>query len=75
VTVDDSQWAAAIVPGITVVARPVEQLGRIAVQKLIAEIEDGVAQAEKIVLRTELIARESIANLILRPELNPDFRE
>ena len=75
VTVDDSQWAAAIVPGITVVARPVEQLGQIAVQKLIDEMQHPGQPAEKIVLPTELIARQSIANLVLRPELDPDFRE
>jgi LacI family transcriptional regulator len=75
VTVDDSQWAAAIVPGITVVARPVEQLGQIAVQKLIEEIQQPGQPAEKIVLPTELVARQSIANLILRPELDSEFRE
>ena len=65
VTVDDSQWAAAIVPGITVVARPVEEIGRLAVVKLLAEINDPGQMIEATVLPTELIARDSVANLYL----------
>lgn len=69
VTIDDSQWLAAMSPGITVVARPVEQLSRIAVEKLVTEIEQPGQPAEKISLPVELIARGSVANLVLRPEL------
>jgi len=75
ITVDDSQWLAAMSPGITVVARPVEQVGRIAVEKLLAEIEQPGQTTEKIVLPTELIARGSVANLVLRPELDPEYKE
>ena len=75
ITVDDSQWLAAMSPGITVVARPVELVGQIAVEKLIAEIEHPGQPAEKIVLPTELIARGSVANLVLRPELDPEYKE
>lgn len=75
ITVDDSQWLAAMSPGITVVGRPVEQVGQIAVEKLLAEIEDPGQPAEKIVLPTELIARGSVANLVLRPELDPEYKE
>ena len=70
-TVDDSEWAAAMVPGITVVARPVEDVGRIAVENLVAQISDPGTKREKFVLPTELLARESVANLKLRPELDP----
>ena len=75
ITVDDSQWLAAMTPGVTVVARPVEEVGRIAVEKLIAEIEQPGQPTERIVLPTELIARGSVANLILRPELDPEYKE
>jgi LacI family transcriptional regulator len=75
ITVDDSQWLAAMTPGITVVGRPVEQVGQIAVEKLLAEIEDPGQPTEKIVLPTELIARGSVANLVLRPELDPEYKE
>ncbi|TFD64332.1 LacI family DNA-binding transcriptional regulator [Cryobacterium ruanii] len=65
VTVDDSQWAAAIVPGITVIARPVEEIGRLAVQRLLSEIADPGQPTEIVVLPTTLIARDSVANLYL----------
>ncbi|MEN9607239.1 MAG: hypothetical protein RL605_1067 [Actinomycetota bacterium] len=74
-SVDDSEWAAAMVPGITVVARPVEDVGRLAVEHLLAEIDDPTTAKEKIVLPTELLARESVANLKLRPELDPEKRK
>lgn len=63
VTVDDSQWAAAMVPGITVVGRPVEELGAIAVNRLVDEIEEPGHPAESIVLPTTLIRRGSVADL------------
>ena len=72
VTIDDSQWLVAMTPGITVVARPVEELGLIAVEKLIAEMMDPSLTKEKIVLPTELIARGSVANLVMYPELDPE---
>lgn len=74
VTVDDSQWAQAMVPGLTVVARPVEELGSIAVAKLLAEIESGALPGEKIVLPTELISRGSVANLKMYPEYDPEYK-
>jgi LacI family transcriptional regulator len=72
ITVDDSQWASAMAPGLTVVARPVEDLGTIAVEKLLAEIDSPGQKAEKIVLPTELITRGSVANLVMYPELDPE---
>jgi len=74
ITVDDSDWAQAMVPGLTVVARPVEKLGAIAVDKLLAEIESGAEPGEKILLPTELISRGSVANLKMYPELDPEFK-
>jgi LacI family transcriptional regulator len=74
ITFDDSEWAQAMVPGITVVSRPVEEVGQIAVEKLVTQIDEKLALAEKIVLPTELIARDSVANLKLRPELDPEYQ-
>jgi LacI family transcriptional regulator len=65
VTVDDSQWAAAMRPGITVVARPVERLGQLAVEHLVARIHNPKFAREAIVLPTELLARGSVANLMM----------
>lgn len=72
ITFDDSQWAAAMAPGLTVVARPVEDVGSIAVEKLLAQISQPGQPAEKIVLPTELIARGSVANLVMYPENEPE---
>ena len=63
VTVDDSQWLDAIAPGITVVERPVDELARLAVKKLIEHINNKTKKPEKIVLPTNLISRGSIKTL------------
>ncbi len=62
ISFDDSPWAAAMVPGITVIGRPVEELGRLAVDELVEAIE-GTNRPKKIVLDAELIKRGSVANL------------
>ena len=62
VSFDDSPWAAAMVPGITVIARPVEELGHIAVTELVEAIE-GNTKAKEIVLPASLIKRGSVAKL------------
>ena len=72
ITFDDSQWAEAMSPGLTVVARPVEDVGSIAVERLLAEIDGPGQKTEKIVLPTELIARGSVANLVMYPENEPE---
>jgi LacI family transcriptional regulator len=63
VTVDDSQWAAAIVPGITVVDRPVQELGQIAVDRLVDEIEMPGHPPENVILPTRLVQRASVRDL------------
>jgi LacI family transcriptional regulator len=62
VTVDDSEWLEAIAPGITVVERPVDELAKLAVEKLIEHINNNSKKPEKIVLETKLISRGSIQN-------------
>jgi LacI family transcriptional regulator len=63
VTVDDSVWAAAMVPGISVIARPVEELGSIAVERLVQQIETPGQKIERLVLPTEYVSRSSVATL------------
>jgi LacI family transcriptional regulator len=63
VSFDDSPWAAAMVPGITVIARPVEELGHIAVTELVDAIE-GNTKPKEIVLPANLIKRGSVANIL-----------
>jgi LacI family transcriptional regulator len=62
VSFDDSPWAAAMSPAITVISRPVDELGRLAVQMLLSQI-DGAEKSESQVLPTELISRDSVATI------------
>lgn len=62
VSFDDSPWAAAMSPAITVVSRPVDQLGETAVELLLAQIA-GSPDSENVTLPTKLIERDSVAEL------------
>ena len=64
ISFDDSPWAAAMSPSITVIARPVDELGKIAVELLLEQIA-GDAQHKDVVLPTSLIVRESVAPHVL----------
>jgi LacI family transcriptional regulator len=67
---DDSPWAA-VPPGITVVARPVDELGSIAVTQLLAEITRQTTQRTQIVLPTSLVIRGSVVDLRASPDPSP----
>lgn len=60
VTVDDSAWASAISPGIAVVARPVEEVGRAAVERLLEQLENPALEPVRITLPTEFVPRGSL---------------
>jgi LacI family transcriptional regulator len=62
VSFDDSPWARVIAPAVSVIKRPVYELGNAAVAALIREIR-GEGRAGKIELATELIDRQSVANI------------
>lgn len=62
ISYDDSPWAAAMSPAITVIARPVDELGTIAVELLLEQMS-GENVRKDVVLPTTLIERESVANL------------
>ncbi|GAA0486686.1 LacI family DNA-binding transcriptional regulator [Streptomyces olivaceiscleroticus] len=61
VTFDDTDWARAVRPRVSVVAQPVQELGARAVHSLITRIEGATRPPEHTVLDTEYIDRESIA--------------
>ena len=65
---DDSEWAPIITPPITVIRQPVYQLGSIASELLIKNIEnnekDLIHKSKIIILPTELIIRDSTKKLI-----------
>lgn len=62
ISFDDSPWAAAMSPAITVISRPVDELGKLAVDLLLGQIE-GNKKPESKVLPTELVARDSVSQL------------
>lgn len=62
ISFDDSPWAAAMSPAITVISRPVDELGRLAVEMLVSRIQEQKTARDQV-LPTELIDRDSVANL------------
>lgn len=62
VSFDDSPWTAAMSPAITVISRPVDELGSRAVSALLDQMR-GEAPAGDIVMPTLLIERDSVAKL------------
>jgi LacI family transcriptional regulator len=63
VTVDDSPWAQVLGGGLTVVARPVEELATEAVAELLRQIEHPDGISRDVVLPTELLIRHSVVDL------------
>ncbi|MFV0491026.1 MAG: LacI family DNA-binding transcriptional regulator [Pseudorhodobacter sp.] len=62
ISFDDSPWTRVFSPAISVIRRPVHDLGNAAVSALIQEIQGG-GRSGKIVLPTTLIDRASVARL------------
>jgi len=60
---DDAVWARVFTPPITVVERPVYEMGQSAALNLIAQIDSRSARSESIAFPTELIERESVRTL------------
>ena len=61
---DDNQLGAFMTPALTTVRRPTIEVGKKGAEKLFAIIENNSIQREKIFIKTELIERESVANVI-----------
>lgn len=62
VSFDDSPWTAAMSPAITVISRPVDELGSRAVSALLEQMR-GEKPAGEVVMPTLLIERDSVAKL------------
>ena len=62
ISFDDSPWAAAMSPAITVVSRPVDQLGEVAVETLLRRIA-GTSDFRGVTLPTQLIERDSVCSI------------
>jgi LacI family transcriptional regulator len=54
----DARWASVLVPPLTAIEQPVEQLGEMAVKVLMGGLE-GRASSQRVVLESRLVVRES----------------
>lgn len=60
---DDDVFSAFLSPALTTVKRPVETIGRIGAEKLLADIERGASSKETVYVDTELLVRESVKKI------------
>jgi LacI family transcriptional regulator len=56
---DDADWAARLAPPLTTVRQPAKEMGRAAVESVVAMIEDPALDPPTVLLPGELIVRES----------------
>lgn len=57
---DDTVFAAYVTPALTTVRRPIEQISREGALRLLGNIENKQHETEQLLLKTELIVRESV---------------
>ena len=60
---DDTVFAAYVTPALTTVRRPIEQISKEGALRLLGNIENKLHATEQLLLRTELIIRESVQPL------------
>lgn len=60
---DDTVFAAYVTPALTTVRRPIEQISREGALRLLGNIENKQHETEQLLLKTELIVRESVRGL------------
>ncbi|WNR46520.1 LacI family DNA-binding transcriptional regulator [Paenibacillus roseipurpureus] len=60
---DDTVFAAYVTPALTTVRRPIEQISTEGALRLLGNIENKFHETEQVLLRTELIIRESVKAL------------
>jgi DNA-binding LacI/PurR family transcriptional regulator len=65
----DARWASVLVPPLTVIEQPVEQLGEIAIKLLLSSIQRGVT-SQRVVLESRLVVRQSHWRPLRAPATN-----
>jgi len=60
VAFDDAEWTSVVAPAISVVAQPVNQLGRQAAEMLLARVQGDTAPPRRRVMGTTFLTRESV---------------
>jgi LacI family transcriptional regulator len=56
---DDAEWAGQLSPGLTTVRQPAKEMGRAAIESVVAMIEDPSLAPPSVLLPGELVVRES----------------
>jgi len=56
---DDTTWAKLVEPALTVIEQPTYEIGRTAAELLIKRIQDPTRSNREVVLKTNLIVRQS----------------
>lgn len=62
VSFHDADWTSVTTPPVTVVRQPVYRLGETAAKLLVERLNGNRTEAVRVVLRTEVVARASVAN-------------
>lgn len=57
---DDTEWYKLIGPGITTIAQPSHEMGRVAMERIIKRIEGDESAPQTIQLEAELVHRQSL---------------
>jgi LacI family transcriptional regulator len=60
---DDTPQASFVYPKLTTVRQPLEQMGRVAVKMLLAQIEDLSRPPQRVALATQLVIRDSCGRI------------
>jgi DNA-binding LacI/PurR family transcriptional regulator len=63
---DDTLFAAYVTPALTTVRRPIEKISTEGAIRLLCNIENKQYETEQVLLKTELIVRESVRSLSSR---------
>jgi LacI family transcriptional regulator, fructose operon transcriptional repressor len=58
---DETTWASLVQPALTVLAQPVDEIGKTAVELLLKRVADPDRSARKVILQGRLLVRESSA--------------
>ena len=63
ISFDDAPWAALFTPALTVLSRPVYELGQAAVRLLVEQLQDRSTPTRSLMLPIRLIERDSVATI------------
>ncbi len=68
---DETTWSTLVQPPLTVIAQPTYEIGQTAIELLLKRIEQPDAPARQVILKGQLLARESSAARRSLPDMPP----